>query len=245
MNQSAIPSRLASASRLYVATVLVTVALVVAVLLARRLSGALVVPLDFIPALAAGLLLGVSTWLARRAVLAVAPSPRWSHGLVLATAAATWLLVLALTLSNMSPLAILALWLPMIGVEIAWWQRIGRVGDGESGRVGDNSPPLPLSLSPPHSPSLLQQFTRTRDDASEIISGTARIDFASGEQTAALHLAFCPPLGSDPEIEAEADEAEVEIRVTESRTYGMRLEAKRSRDTAGALSIVVQFEARG
>jgi hypothetical protein len=73
-----------------------------------------------------------------------------------------------------------------------------------------------------------------------------RIDFAPQEQVAALHLAFCPPLGSDPEIELETVDAdEITVRATECRSYGVRLEAKRGRDTASAASVLVRLEAVG
>jgi hypothetical protein len=77
-----------------------------------------------------------------------------------------------------------------------------------------------------------------------MITGTARIEFAAGERTATLHVAFCPALENDPDLDIEAVEAEgVTIRATDCRSYGLRLEARRGRNSAAPLGVLVEFEA--
>lgn len=221
--------------RLIFLTLAGTLGLAALYLIARRLSGALVAPLDFVPALAIGLLIAFGTWSLRRlALTTISEQPRMVIGII----AFTWLLVVGLTLSGTSSLAVLALWLPVIATE-AYWQVAG----------ASPAPPLPrfpasqLSSSPAAPETLFQQLTRSREDGQEFVRGTARIEFASGEQTAALHLAFCPPLASDPQVEADVVDADgISIRATDRRSYGIRLEARR-KDTAAPLTVLVSFEA--
>jgi hypothetical protein len=222
--------------RLLVATLAAAITLVTIYLLARRLGGALVAPLDFTPALIAGLLLALGTWSLRRLVLAILPEqPKWLHGISIVT----WLLVVGLTLSGTSSLAVLALWLPVIATEACW-----RVLPLEASTTEQVLPPARLAASSPA--QIVQQLTRTLEDGQEIVRGTARIEFASGEQTTAAHVAFCPPLAHDPKVELDEVEADgVTIRAAECRSYGLRLEARRKRDTTQPLAVYVNFEAVG
>jgi hypothetical protein len=224
-------------ARLSLGTFLAAVGIVAFVLVLRRASGALVSPLGFLPALGIGLLLSAGTWMLRRLVLALAPDrPRLLVGIT----AITWMLVVAITISHTSPLAIVALWLPLVATE-AYWRVVPYQGSTPSARPV--SPPLPGSPAPPPE-SLIQQLTRLRENGRERVNGKARIDFAAGEQTTALHVVFSPPLAKDPSVAAEAPDAEgITIRATECRTYGLRLEARRGRDSAAALTVLVQFEA--
>lgn len=228
-------SLLQSLARLFLATLLATLTLVALLLIARRFAGALLVPLDFLPALAAGLLIAAGTWTLRR--VAAASEPDLQRWLLLITII-TWVLVIAITLARMNPLAVFALWLPVITAEAAW-------------RVLPHNP-LPLSSAPLHlRPSLpadqnvVQQFTRTRREDGELIRGVAQLRFATGEQTAALHLAFSPPLAADPQVEVKViDAGTITLRMTESRTYGVRIEGRRRREeTAQPLTLLVQIEA--
>jgi hypothetical protein len=208
--------------------------LVVLYLLARRLSGALVAPLDFVPALALGLLIAFGTWSMRQLALGVVPE---QPKLLVGICAMTWLLVAGLTLSGTSPLAGLALWLPVIATEAYW-----RVVPPDVVRLaGDQTARREERPSPSE---VVQQFTRTREEGCEQISGIVRMEFAAGEQTAAQHVAFCPPLQSDPEVEIEAVALnDVTVRAAECRSYGLRLEGRRGRDTAQPLTVLVSFEA--
>jgi hypothetical protein len=224
-------------ARLSLGTFLAAVGIVAFVLVLRRASGALVSPLGFFPALGIGCLLAAGTWMLRRLVLALMPDqPRLVSGVTVIT----WTLVVAMTLSHTGPLAILALWLPVISTE-AYWHVVPY--HEPSSPASAVSHPLPGSPAPPPE-SLIQQLTRVRENGCERVNGKARIDFAAGEQTTALHVAFSPPLAKDPSVAAEAPDVEgITIRATECRTYGLRLEVKRGRDVATPLTVLVQFEA--
>src|SRR5436190_16876146 len=104
-------------ARLSLGLLLATCGLVAFVVLLRRASGALVVPLDFVPALGIGLLLSLGTWVLRRVALELASD---QPKLLIWVTVITWALVVGATLSNTSPLAVLALWLPVIATEAYW-----------------------------------------------------------------------------------------------------------------------------
>jgi len=74
--------------------------------------------------------------------------------------------------------------------------------------------------------TLLQQLTRSRSlDGSETISGTVVAEFAQGERTTTLHIAFCPPFEVLPRVEAEiADGPDASVQVTQVLHHGARLE---------------------
>jgi len=184
------------------------------------------------------LLIAFGTWSLRRLAVVFAPEhPRLETGITVLT----WLLVAVMTLGGTSPLAVLALWLPVIATETLW-----RVVPAEAGRrAGEQASGRDQArqLACPRT-QLLQELIRTRNNGRETVIGTARLEFAAGEQTAALHVAFCPPLNNDPDVDVEALEAEgVTIRATDCRSYGLRLEARRGRDSAAPLGVLVQFEA--
>lgn len=220
--------------RLLIGAVGGAITLVTFYLLVRRLSGALVIPLDFVPALVTGLLLSLGTWSLRRlAMVAVPEQPK----LLIGICAVAWLLVTGLTLSGTSPLAGLALWLPVIATE-AYWRAVPMESGGQAGEQAVRREENQTTSE------VVQQLTRTREEGCERVSGTARIEFEPGEQTAAQHIAICPPLPSDPEVELETADADgVTIRATDCRSYGLRLEARRGRDTAEPLTVLVRFEA--
>jgi hypothetical protein len=224
--------------RLLLAATISSSAMVALGLVVRRLAGALSTPLDFLPALGLGLLFSMIAWLLRRASLAAVDAGPLRQRTLVAMTAVLWTLVVSLTLFSTSPLAVLALWLPVIACECAW-----RVLDS-----GDVAPPQEIDQvrgggTPPlRSPGTVQNLVRTRAAGHETISGMVCFDFAAGEQTTAIHLPFSPPLASDPEVEVESDAAEVAVRVTDCRSYGLRIEAKRGRDTAAALSVYAHIE---
>lgn len=232
-----LPLQLRVVPRIFFGSILGTLAFLVLFLLLRRLSGALNTPLEFLPALFAGLLLGCGSWLLRRCVR--------SERSITAITVATWLVVVVLTLSNRDLLSILALWLPVITAE-AVWRVLPHEQTGPAAAVASVRQAAvvhaPVETASPA--NVVQQFTRTREDDVEVISGSATLNFEAGEQTATLHLVFSPSLNSDPEIEVESETEGVSVRTTERRSYGARIEAKR-RDSREEQSISIHFEAVG
>lgn len=78
------------------------------------------------------------------------------------------------------------------------------------------------------SPDVTQWLTRTLTADGEIIEGGVRIDFAEGQRDATVHVSFCPPLQSIPEVTTEdLDGLGVEIRVAATFAFGARLTIRR------------------
>lgn len=76
---------------------------------------------------------------------------------------------------------------------------------------------------------VVQQYTRSRLPlGGEVMAGTLMAEFAAGQRTASLHIAFCPPFLELPECSAEAsDGADVEIKLVLLLPYGARFDVRR------------------
>ena len=93
-------------------------------------------------------------------------------------------------------------------------------------------------------PQILLTFTRRLDDQQgEVVEGTARLIFQSGENLAVLHLPLSPPLITSPEVHCELleDAPSVRINVTARHSYGLRIEGRRSLNLQDSLSLPVCF----
>jgi hypothetical protein len=247
------------AASLSVATLVAAITLVAVVFLGRGLSGALLYALDFTAALIAGAGVGIAAAVLRRLVLAFVVPTALRRALLRAIVASAAMLVVALSLSPMTNLSLVALWIPVIAAEAFWWVTPAEESAGTirlfpasitSASRLSSSPALaqepPAFCRPSPSENLLQEFTRVQGDGVEIIGGRVAIRFAAQEQTAVLHLSFCPPLASDPVVAVRTLAADsVVVKAAECRSYGLRLEAKRGREVAAPLLVRVEYEARG
>jgi hypothetical protein len=94
--------------------------------------------------------------------------------------------------------------------------------------------------------TLLQQLTRSRDaDGCESIQGRLVAEFAPGERTISLHVAFCPPFEQVPEVEAEAaDGPDASVQVAQVLHNGARLEVRLQRPAAVAVNVSLEFVAQ-
>jgi hypothetical protein len=92
---------------------------------------------------------------------------------------------------------------------------------------------------------LLQLLTRSRAaDGSEAIHGTLLAEFAAGERTQVLHVAFCPPFERLPTVEAEvADGPACDVKTAQILHQGARLEARLSRASTTAQRVNIDFAA--
>jgi len=80
----------------------------------------------------------------------------------------------------------------------------------------------------PSADARTQWFTRSITDAGEVIEGGFRIDFAEGQREVTVHVPFCPPLASIPEMVTEdLDGHDLDIRVAAIFPYGARLTVRR------------------
>jgi hypothetical protein len=74
---------------------------------------------------------------------------------------------------------------------------------------------------------VLQQLTRTRTaDGHEIVHGTLLAEFAPGERTATLYVAFCPPFERLPHVEVESA---ADVRILQTLHNGVQLEVRQHR----------------
>jgi hypothetical protein len=88
-----------------------------------------------------------------------------------------------------------------------------------------------------------QSMTRlVLPDGSETIEGTVKLAFAAGQQVGAAHLPFSPPLAGRPEVTCHLlDDRPVRLRVTAVHTFGARVEARRTGETADADEVVIGY----
>ncbi len=208
---------------------------VVLLLLARRMAGALNQPLGGFSLLAvsgSAILLGLAWrlgWQARgrqeSSLALVAPV---LPGIVL------FMLLCALSLPGTASWALMLTWLAFLTGEAAWWwtaysdlkQPVARsfvsprsiVEPAEDEvETGDGSLPQ----------DVFQQITRFRGGEQERVAIMLRISFAPGQRTAVAHVAFCPPLAGVPELVAEVtDGPSATVAITNPQSYGARLEVR-------------------
>lgn len=119
----------------------------------------------------------------------------------------------------------------------------GAVRQGET----DSDPQRihPFRSTPDDASSLRQWLTRTQSvEGGETVEGGLKVSFARGQRQQVLHVSFCPPLPSIPEVECELlDEAPVEVRVAAAHPYGLRIEARREADSNDPLTSEIGFAA--
>lgn len=97
----------------------------------------------------------------------------------------------------------------------------------------------------PYPADQLQALIRTRMSTDvECIHGWTRGYFAAGERSINLHLAFCPPLASLPEVECnQALGPPATIKVGQAEPFGLRLEVRLDKTPAEPTEVVVEFQA--
>lgn len=96
---------------------------------------------------------------------------------------------------------------------------------------------------------LLQRWTRHRDlnQQTETLSGILRADFPAGDPLCVLHVSFCPPFASAPELHCEVsgelspDAPDATIRVTLCETFGARLEVRLQKPPQQPLTLFIEF----
>lgn len=98
---------------------------------------------------------------------------------------------------------------------------------------------------PSSEPKVSQWIKRCLDDAgTERIEGSARIEFASGQKQATLHVPFVPALPAVPQVEAYVlDGAPVRLKIGFAQSFGVRIEARRSDSAQTALIVDIGFTA--
>lgn len=107
-----------------------------------------------------------------------------------------------------------------------------------------NLPNLDEPLEDELDEGILQQLFRVREDDREVIYGTVRAQFETGQRHATVHVGFCPPLTSSPSVEAEAcDFAEAKVKVAQAMAHGVRLDVRLSEPAEEACSVAIDLAA--
>lgn len=92
-------------------------------------------------------------------------------------------------------------------------------------------------------PCPIQQLTRYRNaDGSHSIHGTLLAEFISGERTATLVIAFCPPFERLPTVDAEiADDSGATVKVTQILHNGAQFEVRLPQPCDNHHSVTVEM----
>jgi len=92
-------------------------------------------------------------------------------------------------------------------------------------------------------PAVLQQQTRSRDGSgAEQISGWQRVTLAAGAQSAAAHVAFCPPLERAPQLEVhQLSGPDAQVKVAVSQPFGARFDIRLSKPAAEASELLIEY----
>ena len=88
--------------------------------------------------------------------------------------------------------------------------------------------PGPAGVAELQRDQIVQRLYRVRDErGSEVIYGTLRADFQTGQRTAVLHVGFCPPLAYLPHIEAAVlPGSDARLKVVQALAHGARLDVR-------------------
>lgn len=228
-------------------------ALVVLLLLARRMAGALVQPLggfSLVGIVGLGLLLTAGWrlgWQARGK-----PIGSWALAAPVLPGIALFLLLCVLSLPGTTNWALMLTWLAFFSAEAAWWwtayssQRptaAPRSVPSESAVGQRTARPMIASDQGSLPENVFQQITRSREADQERVAVMLRIPFAAGQRMEVAHVAFCPPLSGIPELAAEAtDGPSATVTITKPKSFGARLEVRLEEAAEEACTVVVEAE---
>lgn len=164
---------------------------------------------------------------------------------------------ISLSMAAASGRAFGPLWLIVVGGELAWWYpELRGKRHRESERVTAVAAACVVSDAVTEADEcagedeeeigadVLQQMTRSRNsDGIEVISGILRAEFAPGERTHNLHVAFCPPLEYEPAVVTyQLGGSPLTIKVGQAEIFGTRIELRREESTGISDSATVCFE---
>ena len=229
---------------------LLAFALVVFLLLVRRIAGALVDPLGgfslvgvvgFGLALTAGWRLGWQACGRRQS--------SWDLIAPAIPGFALFMLLCVLSHPGTASWALMLTWLAFFTCEAAWWwaaysanrqpavrrmaSQTGIAEPAEEVEVGRGQFAM--------SSDVFQQITRSREGDQERVAVMIRTSFAVGQRVAVAHVAFCPPLEGIPNIASEVTNGpDATITLTNIQCYGLRLEVRLEEPAEEACTIVVE-----
>jgi hypothetical protein len=213
------------------------------VMLLRRSSGALLQPLPAAALPAVAVVLAATAAAVRASLFACRRSAMYSLPGLAAAA-----LLAAVTLSGTPPLAIASAWFIFaVGESLSWLvacrpeflRSVRTPRPTANQRVSAE----PIEATDAELPAgLVQQLTRIRENGHESIHAVLFAEIDPGDRQTALHVAFCPPLETKPELTAHAlDADEAEVRITQAETFGARIEVRLPAVAAGKQTALVEL----
>jgi hypothetical protein len=231
------------------------------VIAARRLAGALEHPLPAAVLVGVGLSLVLLGAAVRLFPSAPAAPSAWRRVLLWLPTAAVLLAGIALTLPGTPPGSIAGFWAVLIGGDA--------LGHLASRLLPRHSTPKPAPttdrkrrLDAPQTPAphaiarpadvdeipaeeVTQQLTRSVDGGGvDVLSGWLRAVFLTGQRTASVHVAFCPPFAKTPRLSVEQlDGPSARIKTAQLLPYGTRLDLKLSQPASDAADVLLRIRA--
>lgn len=96
-------------------------------------------------------------------------------------------------------------------------------------------------LAPDVSHKLARRHTTA---GNEIVEGLWRVPFAPGERATSVHIAFCPPLDTEPKVIVDQLEGPAaSVKIGQLQTFGLRLDVRLSSAAEQATDLVLHVEA--
>jgi len=177
---------------------------------------------------------------------------------------AVLLLGAAVSLRQTNAAALIAFWAMLAGEELwAWRAAAGRKRcRGAENREAPRPPEPPPTAAvaeasvqepvPATTPSaipaddVLQQLTLSRvADGGTQLAGLLRPPSATGQRTAAEHVAFCPPFAKTPQVTVEQlDGPPARVKTAQLLPHGVRLDLKLDATADTPQAVLLQFTAR-
>lgn len=92
-----------------------------------------------------------------------------------------------------------------------------------------------------------QQLTRaSEEDGSDVLYGQLRGHFAPGQRSLRLHVSFCPPFETVPQVTVEKLEGpEISVKPAQVLAYGVRLDLRLKSLSADAQDVLLEIFVRG
>ena len=232
---------------------------------ARRLAGGLAIPLGPGSLLVvAGVLSAIATLMRVAVIVTFGERRSWPEwGLLIVPSLTMLLLANSLSLPKTAVAGLIAIW-GIIGLhEAAWlagfWWRIGRPLRWGRRQTVARLPSAGNSILSPDAGQSTSDVERSEFDGrltqilqrgvdeqgNEMFWGTIRADFAAGQRSQSLHLAFCPPFDSLPELTVDrAEGPAANVSVAEVQSYGARIEVRLGGVLPEVTEVTLEFYAR-
>jgi len=220
-----------------------------ALIVCRRLAGALLAPANPAALLTVGCL---AASLAMAFRLTPHDVRHWQHRLLVVSPTVTLLVLgVALSMPGAGLAALAALWLPLLAEEgwAAWrvYHRPRRAAHGPGVvPAAASSASAIVAVAPPTDADVTQQLVRSRAaDGSESLAGWLRLTLTPGQRQTTAHLAFCPPFAQTPTLDvSQADGPAARVKTAQLLPYGARLEIKLAAPADVPCTVRLRFSAR-